>query len=60
MTIDGERLNHLLLAVNLAEANNMLKKFQTACQRVDLETNFSKIKIMTNLISIERIRMAQS
>lgn len=64
ITIDGQNLNHLsfaddivLVADNLGEIKQMLHELSHACAEIGLKINFSKTKIMTNLVMSERIKI---
>lgn len=62
--IDGEQLHHLrfaddivLIADNLEDAKNMLIDLKNASKKVGLQINYSKTKMMTNLVPSELIKV---
>lgn len=64
ITIDGEKLNHLrfaddivLITNNYKEAGDMLRELQQATQKVGLKINYSKTKMMTNLVFSEPMKL---
>ena len=62
INIDGERLSHLcfaddvvLIADNFADIKDMVQELQQATSQIGLHINYSKTKMMTNMVLSEQV-----